>query len=193
MDVTDIAAARPPASPNEAGRCEGDSPDGAVLAAAQAGDANAQGDLAVALFQSGERIAAMPWVRQAAAVGEPRCQYLLGIALFNGDHVVQDRARALALLDEAANAGIEPAVEALAAIGLDQPARLLSSAPEAATRAEFARLRRRQAPPGTLAAMTDAVLQPMLRQRLDETLAEAVQRAVDIVLSSGTAPSSINA
>jgi TPR repeat protein len=37
------------------------------------------------LFQDGRREAALPYVRDAARRGDPRSQYLLGIAYFNGD------------------------------------------------------------------------------------------------------------
>jgi len=42
------------------------------------------------LFQDGRREEALPYVQAASTRGDPRAQYLLGVAHFNGDLV--DRA-----------------------------------------------------------------------------------------------------
>ena len=53
------------------------------------------------LFQSGRREAAMAWIAPSAERGEPRAQYVLGIAHFNGDLVSKDPVRAYALMSRA--------------------------------------------------------------------------------------------
>src|SRR5690606_38572074 len=50
------------------------------------------------LFQDGRRQQALPYVTAAAGRGDPRSQYLLGIAYFNGDLVSRDPVRAYALM-----------------------------------------------------------------------------------------------
>jgi cell division septation protein DedD len=52
----------------------------------------------------------MPWLRKAADKGDPRAQYVLGTALFNGDLVQKDWPRAYALMQLAAAQGLPPAV-----------------------------------------------------------------------------------
>lgn len=50
------------------------------------------------LFQRGEHAKAMPYIEASAARGEPRAQYIHGLALFNGDNVARDWPRAYALV-----------------------------------------------------------------------------------------------
>lgn len=76
--------------------------------------AAAQGHLEAAdlygliLFDKGERQRALPYVRAAADRGDPRAQYLIGIAHFNGDLVPKDWTRAYALVSLAVQAGTVP-------------------------------------------------------------------------------------
>ena len=74
----------------------------------------AQANLAVIMFQNGNRAAAMPLLKKAAERGNPRARYLYGTALFNGDVVAKDWPRAYALMTSAASAGLAPAAESLA-------------------------------------------------------------------------------
>jgi uncharacterized protein len=74
----------------------------------------AQANLAIILFQNGNRAAAMPLLKKAAERGNPRARYLYGTALFNGDVVAKDWPRAYALMTSAASAGLAPAAESLA-------------------------------------------------------------------------------
>lgn len=86
--------------------------------AAQAGHVQAADTYGLMLFQDGRREAALPFVQGAARRGDPRAQYLLGIAHFNGDLVARDWVRAYALLTLANSAGLP---QAGAAIGqMDQ-------------------------------------------------------------------------
>ncbi|MEJ2457673.1 MAG: SPOR domain-containing protein [Novosphingobium sp.] len=66
------------------------------------------------LFQDGEREKAMPYIKASAARGDPRAQYILGIAHFNGDLVEKDWVRAYALVSLARQAGLPQATRALA-------------------------------------------------------------------------------
>lgn len=82
--------------------------------AAAKGHPHAADYYGVLLFQRGRRTEAMPYIRTAAARGEPRAQYLLGLAHFNGDYAEKDWVRAYALTSLAQRAGLAPAAAALA-------------------------------------------------------------------------------
>jgi cell division septation protein DedD len=115
------------------------------------GKAAAKGHLQAAdtygllLFQRGERAQAMPYLRTAADRGEPRAQYLLGVAHFNGDNVPQDWVRAYALTSLAQQNGIEQAKAALAQmdryIPIEQRQRGVALARDLASQAEATRSR----------------------------------------------------
>ena len=66
------------------------------------------------LFQDGRREAALPYIEDAARRGDPRSEYLLGIASFNGDIVPKDWVKAYALLSMANAQGLPQAAPALA-------------------------------------------------------------------------------
>lgn len=84
------------------------------------------------LFQNGDRQAAMPYIEEAANRGDPRAQYVMGTALFNGDTVKKDWVRAYAMMTRASAAGIGPASSSLAQmdkyVPLDQRQRGLTLA-----------------------------------------------------------------
>lgn len=82
--------------------------------AAQAGHVQAADIYGLMLFQDGRRDAALPYVENAARRGDPRAQYLLGVAHFNGDLMPRDWVRAYALLSLANGAGLPQAGPALA-------------------------------------------------------------------------------
>ena len=82
--------------------------------AAAAGHLQAADTYGLMLFQDGRREAALPYLQDAARRGDPRSQYLLGIAHFNGDLVARDWTRAYALLTLASGAGLQQAVPAIA-------------------------------------------------------------------------------
>ena len=82
--------------------------------AAAAGHIQAADTYGLMLFQEGRREAALPYLQDAARRGDPRSQYLLGIAHFNGDIVEKDWTRAYALLTLASGAGLQQAVSAIA-------------------------------------------------------------------------------
>jgi TPR repeat protein len=82
--------------------------------AAAAGHLQAADTYGLMLFQDGRREAALPYVQEAAKRGDPRSEYLLGIAHFNGDLLPRDYVRAYALMNLANAAGLPQATQALA-------------------------------------------------------------------------------
>lgn len=81
--------------------------------AAAQGHIKAADNLGLMLFQAGRREEAMPYVIAASERGDPRAQYLLGLAHFNGDLVEKDWVRAYALLTLANAAGLPQASPAI--------------------------------------------------------------------------------
>lgn len=84
--------------------------------AAAQGHQHASDNLGLLLFQQGRRDDAMPYVRKSADRGEPRAQYILGTAMFNGDLAPKDWVMAYALMSGAAAAGLEQATNSLTAM-----------------------------------------------------------------------------
>jgi cell division septation protein DedD len=82
--------------------------------AARRGHPQAEANLGLTLFQTGERERAIPWLRRAAERGDPRAQHLLGTAHFNGDIVERDWPRAYALMRRAADQGLPQAASSIA-------------------------------------------------------------------------------
>jgi len=82
--------------------------------AAQAGHVQAADTYGLLLFQSGRHAEALPYVQNAARRGDPRAQYLLGIAHYNGVLVERDLQRAYALLTLAHATGLPQAATAIA-------------------------------------------------------------------------------
>jgi len=81
--------------------------------AAQAGHVQAADTYGLMLFQDGRRQQALPLVQAASRRGDPRAQYLMGIAHFNGDLVPRDWQRAYALLTLANAEGLPQAASAI--------------------------------------------------------------------------------
>ncbi|TMM48686.1 SPOR domain-containing protein [Qipengyuania marisflavi] len=81
--------------------------------AAAQGHIKAADNYGLLLFQNGERERAIPYIEGAASRGDPRAQYILGIAHFNGDLAAKDWPRAYALLTLANGAGLPQARAAL--------------------------------------------------------------------------------
>jgi len=74
--------------------------------AAKQGHLQAEDNLGLVLFTANRREEAMPMIVRSAARGEPRAQYVLGTAHFNGDLAAQDWPRAYALTKRASDAGL---------------------------------------------------------------------------------------
>lgn len=102
--------------------------------AAKQGHLQAEDNLGLVLFTANRRKEAMPYITRSAERGEPRAQYVLGTALFNGDLAPQDWPRAYALTKRASDAGLGIASARLAQldglIPLDQRQRGLAMLPE---------------------------------------------------------------
>lgn len=82
--------------------------------AARKGHTDAQSTLGLLLFQNGNRVAGMRWLKSAAEAGEPRALLVVGTALYNGDGVPEDPVKAYAYVSRAAAQGLAPAKATLA-------------------------------------------------------------------------------
>ena len=82
--------------------------------AARKGHVDAAATLGLLLFQNGNRVAAMRWLKAAAEAGEPRALLMVGTALYNGDGIAADPIRAYAYVSRAAAQGLAPAKATLA-------------------------------------------------------------------------------
>lgn len=78
------------------------------------GHLRAEDNLGLLMFQQGDRANAMPYLQRASTRGEPRAQYILGTALFNGDLMSKDWVRAYALMTRSAASGLSQASTSLA-------------------------------------------------------------------------------
>jgi cell division septation protein DedD len=81
--------------------------------AADAGSAEGKDSYGLILFQNGKRAEGLPYIEDAAGRGNPRAQYILGTALYNGDMIAKDSPRAYAMMTRAAAAGIPAARNSL--------------------------------------------------------------------------------
>ncbi|WP_332818994.1 SPOR domain-containing protein [Sphingopyxis sp.] len=112
--------------------------------AAKQGHLQAEDNLGLILFTANRRDEAMPYITRSAERGEPRAQYVLGTALFNGDLAAQDWPRAYALTKRASDAGLGIASARLAQldnlIPLDQRQHGLAMIPEIEKDEQRARL-----------------------------------------------------
>jgi cell division septation protein DedD len=82
--------------------------------AAAKGHVQAADTYGLMLFQDGRKAAALPYIEDAARRGDPRSEYLLGVARFNGDIVSKDWVQAYALVTMANAQGLPQAAAALA-------------------------------------------------------------------------------
>jgi cell division septation protein DedD len=89
--------------------------------AAAKGHLQAADTYGLMLFQDGRREAALPYIEDAARRGDPRAEYLLGIARFNGDIVSKDWVQAYALVSMANAQGLPQAAAALAQMDQNIP------------------------------------------------------------------------
>lgn len=86
--------------------------------AAERGHRPAQANLGILLFQDGKKTDALRWLKTAADAGEPRAQYVYGVAHWNGDGVPRSLITAYAYLARASDQGL---AEARTAIDLLTP------------------------------------------------------------------------
>ncbi len=81
--------------------------------AAMKGHRPAQANLGIMLFQAGEKLEAVRWLKAAADQNEMRAQYVLGVAYWNGDGAPRSLMLAYAYLSRAAQLGLPEASNAL--------------------------------------------------------------------------------
>lgn len=84
--------------------------------AAEQGHIKAADTLGLLLFQDGRKAEAVPFLQASVERGDPRAQYIMGIAHFNGDIVGKDWVRAYALMSRASATGLEQAIRGLASM-----------------------------------------------------------------------------
>lgn len=89
--------------------------------AAEHGHIKAADTLGLLLFQDGRKAEAVPFLQASVDRGDPRAQYIMGIAHFNGDIVGKDWVRAYALMSRASAAGLEQATRGLATMDAAVP------------------------------------------------------------------------
>jgi len=82
--------------------------------ATEKGHTRAEDNYGLLLFQQNRRVEAMPYLQRSAQRGEPRAQYLVGTALFNGDLIARDRITAYAYMSLASQSGLPQASNTLA-------------------------------------------------------------------------------
>jgi TPR repeat protein len=92
--------------------------------AAKADHLDAQTTLGLLLFQNGNRIGGLRWLKIAAERGEPRGMLVYGTALYNGDAVARDPVTAYAYVSRSAAQGLPPAKETLAEMDKVMPVEL---------------------------------------------------------------------
>lgn len=81
--------------------------------AAAQGHVRAEDNLGLLMFQQGDRAGALPYLQRSATRNEPRAQYIVGTALFNGDIAPKNWVRAYALMTRASAAGLAQATASL--------------------------------------------------------------------------------
>ncbi len=90
--------------------------------AATRGHAPAQEKLGLALYQqTATRAEGLDWLQRAAKNKQPRAQYVLGVAYFNGDSVSKNWPLAYAYMLRAQNAGVPQAQTALDTMNANIP------------------------------------------------------------------------
>jgi len=82
--------------------------------AAAKGHVDAETTLGLLLFQNGNRIAGLRWLKAASEKGEPRAMLVYGTALYNGDGIPQDPVLGYAYVSRAAAQGLPAAKDTLA-------------------------------------------------------------------------------
>jgi uncharacterized protein len=138
--------------------------------AANSGHLDAQATLGLLLFQNGEKVEGVKWLRRAADQNEPRAQLVYGTALYNGDGVTQDRLLGYAYVSRAAAQGLAPAQDTLSQLDSMLPPadrRLALSmaanaqrAPQPAARPKSETLKAPQTPPAKLVHASPSTPKP---------------------------------
>ncbi len=130
--------------------------------AANKGHIKAADNYGLLLFQQGEQDTAMPLIRAASDRGDPRAQYVLGLAHFNADYAQKDWVRAYALMTLSNGSGLPQASNALAQMDQYIPASQRQQAQVMARQIEAQSQQRRTA---QLAAVDLGTRQPSVSQQ----------------------------
>ena len=124
--------------------------------AADRGHVQAADNYGLVLFQDNRREEAMPYIRASAARGEPRAQYVLGTAMFNGDIAEKDWVRASAPLTRASAQGLPQASRSLATRAKNIPLAERTQGTQLAAQLERDAVAERQTLAGAAAGLTMA-------------------------------------
>lgn len=89
-----------------------------LMRSSSLGSMLATSHLGLMLYKDGRKAQAMYYLKQAAGNQDARAAYLVGVSLFNGDSVQEDRESGILFLRQAAKAGFEPANKALEQIDI---------------------------------------------------------------------------
>lgn len=81
--------------------------------AAGQGHVDAETTLGLLLFQNGDQVGGLKWLKKASDQGEARAMLVYGTALVNGDGVPQDPILGYALVNGSAKQGLRPAKQTL--------------------------------------------------------------------------------
>ncbi len=147
--------------------------------AAAQGHVQAADNYGLLLFQDGKREEALPYIVAAAGRGDPRAQYLLGIAHFNGDLVAKDWRRAYALMTLANSVGLPQAKSTLVQMDeyIPQEDRQAAQTLAAQLRGEAEAARQRDLAAVDLALAADSPSGPVVTTPRAPQAAPAVARA----------------
>ena len=141
---------------------------------------DAQTTLGLLLFNGGNRVSGLRWLRTAAEQGEPRALLIYGTALFNGDGVVRDPVLAYAYVSRAAAQGLAAAKTTLAEmdklIPLDQRKKGVALAQQSVAAAKPEPKPKAQPPPKTAATKTPKPTPKPAGQAATPTSASGVWR-----------------
>lgn len=147
--------------------------------AADAGHLDAETTLGLLLFQNGDHVAGLKWLRRAAEQGEPRALLVYGTALYNGDGVTQDRVLGYAYVSRAATLGLAPAKDTLA--------QLDSLMPEADRRKAMVLAQAKAAPAPALPKPVKSVRLPRARATSPATQNDVPRKLAEPKVAEGPA------
>jgi len=158
--------------------------------AARKGHLDAQTTLGLLLFQNGNRVAAMRWLKGAAEAGEARALLIVGTALYNGDGVERDPIKAYAYVSRAAAQGLAPAKATLAdmdsVMPLDQRQKGVALAQEMASAKKLeAPVPTKQLPPKSAAAKPATPKPPVAKPATAAPAKAAATPAKSVTVPSG--------
>lgn len=87
-----------------------------ILRSANMGHMIATLEIGLILYQDGRKAQAFYYLKKAAGYDDPKAAYLVGVSLFNGEGVQENKSDGIFFLKQSAKAGFKPAQDALANI-----------------------------------------------------------------------------